>query len=113
MALFFDAEWFDAKLKARGATRQDLANVLKLSSVELAELWKDQRELKSHELLAISQFLNAPPEEIAHRAGISTPVPRAADASAMAERVEELNGRLIKLERMMVELKALLLERKS
>jgi hypothetical protein len=113
MALFFDAEWFDAKLKARGATRQDLVNVLKLSSVELAELWKDQRELKSHEVLAIAQFLDTPPQEIAHRAGISTPVPRVADASAMAERIEELNGRLIKLERMMVELKTLLLERKT
>jgi len=114
MALFFDADWFDAKLKARGATRDDLAKVLRLSLAELGDLWKDQRELKSHEVLAIAQFLDAPPAEIAERAGVSTPVPLApADATATAAKLEELNGRLIKLERMMVELKTLLLERKA
>ena len=114
MALFFDAEWFDAKLKARGATREELARVLRLSLMELGELWKDQRELKSHEVLAVAQFLEAPPAEIANRAGISTPIPQApADSSATSTKLEELNGRLIKLERMMVELKTLLLERKT
>jgi transcriptional regulator with XRE-family HTH domain len=114
MALFFDGDWFDAKLKARGATREELAGVLRLSLNELGELWKDQRELRSHEVLAIAQFLEVAPAEIADRAGISTPVPRAsADAGGTASKLEELNGRLIKLERMMVELKALLLERKA
>ncbi len=114
MALFFDADWFDAKLKARGATRDELARVLRLSLAELGELWKDQRELKSHEVLAMAQFLEVRPAEVADRAGISTPVPQApADAGVTASKLEELNGRLIKLERMMVELKTLLLERKS
>jgi hypothetical protein len=36
-----------------------------------------------------------------------------ADAVETAAKLEELNGRLIKLERMMVELKTLLLERKN
>ena len=113
MALFFDAVWFDAKLRARGATRQELAGNLRLSLVELGDVWKDQRELKSHEVLAIAQFLEVTPAEIADRAGVSTPVPQApADESTTAARLEELNGRLIKLERMMVELKTLLLERK-
>jgi hypothetical protein len=114
MALFFDADWFDAKLKTRGATRADLARVLRLSPVELGELWKDQRELKSHEVLAMAQFLDVTAAEVADRAGISTPVPSVpADSSATSVKLEELNGRLIKLERMMVELKTLLLERKA
>ena len=114
MALFFDAEWFDAKLQARGTTRQALADQLVLTMNELGELWKDQRELKSREVLAIARFLGATPQEIANRAGISTPVPQVpVDAAETAAKLEELNGRLIKLERMMVELKTLLLERKT
>jgi transcriptional regulator with XRE-family HTH domain len=114
MALFFDAEWFDAKLTARGATRQELADHVGLTMDELGELWKDQRELRSHEVLAIARFLGASTEEIANRAGVSTPVPRVpAEAGEAAAKLEELNGRLIRLERMVVELKTLLLERRG
>jgi transcriptional regulator with XRE-family HTH domain len=114
MALFFDAEWFDEKLKQRGTTRQALADQLGITLGELGELWKDQRELKSHEVLAVARLLGSTPQEIADRAGVSTPVPQVpADAVETAAKLEELNGRLIKLERMMVELKTLLLERKS
>ena len=97
----------------RARRNESWAGHLRLSLTELGDVWKDQRELKSHEVLAIAQFLEVTPAEIADRAGVSTPVPLApADASPTAARLEELNGRLIKLERMMVELKALLLERK-
>lgn len=114
MALFFDADWFDSKLLARETTRQELADHLGITMNELGELWKDQRELKSHEVLAVARFLGATPQEIADRAGVSTPVPQVPlDAAETAAKLEELNGRLIKLERMMVELKTLLLERKT
>jgi DNA-binding Xre family transcriptional regulator len=113
MALFFDAEWFDEKLQARETTRQELADHLGITLHELGELWKDQRELKAHEVLAIARFLNCPPQEIADRAGVSTPVPQVpVDAAETAAKLEELNGRLIRLERMMVELKTLIVERK-
>ena len=114
MALFFDADWFDARLLARETTRQELADHLGITMSELGELWKDQRELKSHEVLAVARFLNASPQELADHAGVSTPVPLVpADIVETAAKLEELNGRLIRLERMMVELKALLLERKT
>ena len=114
MALFFDAEWFDGKLKARGTTRQVLADLLGISSGELDELWKDQRELKSHEVTAMARLLGCPVQEIADRAGVSTPIPQVpAEPGETAAKLEELNGRLIRLERMMVELKTLLLERKG
>ena len=114
MALFFDADWFDAKLLASQTTRQDLADHLGMTLGELGELWKDQRELKSHEVLAIARFFGTPVQEIADHAGVSTPVPQVpTEGGGTAEKLEELNGRLIRLERMMVELKTLLLERKS
>ena len=114
MALFFDAEWFDEKLKVRNATRQELADQLGISMHELGELWKDQRELKSHEVLAIARVLGVTPKEVADRAGVSTPIPQAPiDASEIALKLEEMNGRLTKLERMMIELKTLLIESKG
>ena len=113
MALFFDADWFDAKLLAKETNRQELADHLGITMKELGDLWKDQRELKSHEVLAIARFLGSTPQEIADRAGVSTPVPQVpADATEIAAKLEEMNGRLIKLERMMVEIKTLLVERK-
>lgn len=113
MALFFDADWFDAKILARETTRQELADHLGITMNELGELWKDQRELKSHEVLAIARFLGATAQEVADHAGISTPVPQVpADAVETAAKLEELNGRLIRLEKMMIELKMLLLEQK-
>ncbi|MBI1212538.1 MAG: helix-turn-helix domain-containing protein [Alphaproteobacteria bacterium] len=113
MALFFDAAWFDAKLQAQGTTREALAAHLGIAPSALAELWKDQRELKSHEVLAIARFLGATPQEVADHAGVSTPVPKVPTSEGeMAAKLEEINGRLIKLEQMMVEVKALLLERK-
>jgi len=114
MALFFDADWFDGKLQAKETTRQELADHLGITMNELGELWKDQRELKSHEVLAVARFLGATAQEIADHAGVSTPVPQVpADVAEIAAKLEEMNGRLIKLERMMVEIKTLLLERKS
>lgn len=114
MALFFDAEWFDQKLEACNRTRQELAEQLGISPRELGELWKDQRELKSHEVLAIARVLGVTPREVADHAGVSTPVPQVpADAADIAVKLEEMNGRLTKLERMMVELKTLLIESKN
>jgi hypothetical protein len=114
MALFFDAEWFDGKLEARNATRQELADQLGITLHELGELWKDQRELKSHEVLAVARMLGVTPKEVADHAGVSTPTPQVPiDANEIAIKLDEMNGRLTKLERMIVELKTLLIESKT
>jgi transcriptional regulator with XRE-family HTH domain len=107
MALFFDQAWFDAQLKARGATQDDVARLLKLTADEVREMWKDQRELKAGEVLALAKFLNVAPAELATRAGVSTPIPSA--DSSVGERLDEMNERLKRLERMIVELKTLIL----
>lgn len=107
MALFFDQDWFDAQLKAAGASRDDVARVLKLSSAQIAELWKDQRELRAADVTALARLLGQPAAEVAKRAGISTPVPD--EGGDVTERLSEMNERLTRIERMIVELKTLIL----
>ena len=50
MALFFDQEWFDKKLKQAGRTRDDVAAALRLVRAQVDEIWKDQRELTPQEV---------------------------------------------------------------
>jgi transcriptional regulator with XRE-family HTH domain len=107
MALFFDQAWFDARLKELGATRDDIAGLLKLSPAQIAELWKDQRELRAAEVQALANYLKVAVGEVASRAGVSTPVP--SGSGDVEQRLEEMNERLTRIERMIVELKALVL----
>lgn len=112
MALFFDANWFDAKLASAGLSRAQLAVALGLSETQIAEIWKDQRELSAREVATLASLLNAAPEEIAARAGVSTPVPAKSpkDLESFGEALADLAARLERLERAMVEIKSLLLD---
>lgn len=107
MALFFDQTWFEARLKELGASREDLARLLLLTPEQIAEVWKDQRELRACDVAAMAKFLNVASAEVAVRAGVSTPVP--SEPGDVHVRLDEMNDRLRHLERMMVELKTLLL----
>jgi transcriptional regulator with XRE-family HTH domain len=75
MALFFDSDWFDAQLAKAGLTRADAAQALGLNDMQLAELWKDQRELRAQDVRMLAALLAVTPGEVATRAGISTPAP--------------------------------------
>jgi transcriptional regulator with XRE-family HTH domain len=110
MALFFDQEWFDARLKDRGATQSDIAQLLRLSSSEVSDLWKDQRELRAAEVIALAGFLGVSTADIANRAGVSTPTPP--DARSVEEQLHDINDRLARIERMITELKLVVLSRK-
>jgi transcriptional regulator with XRE-family HTH domain len=107
MALFFDQAWFDAQLKAAGATRDDVAKLLKLNHDQVTELWKDQRELRAAEVAALARLFQVSVAEIAKRAGISTPIPN--ESGTVEDRLSEMNERLTRIERMIVELKTLIL----
>jgi transcriptional regulator with XRE-family HTH domain len=109
MALFFDTAWFDAQLAATHLTRSDLARALGLSDGEMAEVWKDQRELSASDVATIAALLAASPKDVARHAGISTPVPNAASAPSLAD----LSARLARVEATLAEIKALLLERRG
>lgn len=111
MALFFDQPWFDACLAATGSTRDDIARLLSISREQVDELWKDQRELSARDVVLLARFLNVEPEIVAHRAGVSTPVPKREQRSedpiqnltarieALEEQLAVLQARLEKLER--------------
>jgi transcriptional regulator with XRE-family HTH domain len=91
MALFFDSQWFEAKLAAVHLSRDDLARALGLSDSEIAELWKDQRELSTQDVALIANLLGVTATEVAYHAGVSTPVPAPAnDLSARLDRIEAL-----------------------
>ena len=81
MALFFDAEWFDARLAARSLSRSDVARVLGIDDADVALVWKDQRELSARDVGVIAALLDATTHEVAAHAGVSTPVPQPAPAA--------------------------------
>jgi transcriptional regulator with XRE-family HTH domain len=101
VALFFDVAWFDAKLAGAGLSRAVVAQALGLSGEQLAEVWKDQRELSAQNVSILALLLGAPAEEIARQAGISTPVPKAESG------LREIEQRLARVEKELAELKAL------
>lgn len=107
MALFFDRGWFDDRMAALGLDLVTIAKVLGLTEFELAEVWKDQRELTARDVSLLSALLAAPTEEIAHHAGVSTPTPRARVS------LDEIDARLSQIERKLDELTALVRDQKA
>jgi transcriptional regulator with XRE-family HTH domain len=101
MALFFDSEWFDARLASVHLSRADLAAALGLNETQIAEVWKDQRELSARDVALIAALLNVPAEDVAKHAGVSTPVPKGDALADIAKRLE-------RVERMLEDIKSLL-----
>ena len=106
MALFFDSAWFDGRLAAAGLTRAALAAALGLSQSEIAEMWKDQRELSPSDVRVIAGLLGESAAEVARHAGVSTPAGNGAT-------LEELSQRLAAVERKLDEIRALLIEART
>jgi uncharacterized protein YceH (UPF0502 family) len=96
MALFFDAEWFDARLAGRGLTRGVLAAAAGLSEADLALVFKDQREVSPGEVAVFAELLGESAGEVASRAGVSTPAP--GQAGGAEARLEALERRVAALE---------------
>lgn len=103
MALFFDASWFDAKLRERDLSRSVLAKVAGLTDADLALVFKDQQELSAGQVSAFAELLGVPAAEIANRAGVSTPTPKAASPD---QRIAALERRVARLEIEIERLKA-------
>jgi uncharacterized protein YceH (UPF0502 family) len=100
VALFFDTEWFDARLGERGLSRRVMAAAAGLSDADLALVFKDQRELSAGEVAAFAELLGVAAGEVAARAGISTPVPgpdAAARIAALEQRVAALEAEVARL----------------
>ena len=106
MALFFDTDWFNARLREFGLKQADISAALDLTPEQVSDLWKDQRELRVADVRALSKLLQVSAEEIATRAGVSTPVPAFEDGQALAKVTERLD----RIERTLSEIKALVLD---
>jgi len=105
MTLFFDQEWFDARMRERGLNRPALAAILGISSDDLDAIWKDQREISPREVTMLAEMLGVTPAEIALHGGVSTPVPKAAsDLSTLSMKLDLLEARVRELEREIAEM---------
>jgi hypothetical protein len=112
MALFFDQDWFDAKLKGLGLTRDDAAAALHLMRTEIDEIWKDQREISAKDVSILSMLLKVPADEIVVRAGVATPAPASGgdgDRSAVLSKLEVIEQRLARMERAIAELQSMMI----
>lgn len=89
MSLFFDAEWFDARLAERGLDRGALAAAAGVERTTLHELFTNERAATPAELRAFAALLGADLIEVSLRAGI---------AARDAEPVEDPNARLDSIE---------------
>lgn len=71
MGIFFDQDWFDARLKAAGLTRGSMAQAAGMTMDEIEMVFSDRRELGAGEVRAIARVLSADPREIASRSGLA------------------------------------------
>ncbi|MBU4435590.1 MAG: DNA-binding protein [Alphaproteobacteria bacterium] len=98
MALFFDRDWYAARLAERGLDRAALAAVAQMDAAALDLAFKDQRELSWREITAFAELLGVTSAEAASRAGVRPP-PDPVDArdrriAALEARVAALEARL-------------------
>lgn len=100
MALFFDQEWFDARLGERGLDRLSLAAMLGLHPAEVEDMWKDQREISAREVLLLAELLGVSAQDIARYGGVTTPNPQdIPDMAGIMARMNALEARIGQLER--------------
>ena len=61
MALFFDAEWFEARLGERRLSHRAMAAAAGIGEAALTLTFKDQRELLAGEVAAFAELLGVEP----------------------------------------------------
>jgi len=70
MALFFDQSWFDERLAKANLAKKDVARALSITEQELADMWKDQREISVSEIKTLALLLAEPEAEVKKRGGL-------------------------------------------
>jgi hypothetical protein len=93
MSLFFDANWFDARLAERWLDRNALAACAGIDAGELDRLFTNERAPSAQELEAFATLLGADLLEVTLRAGVAS---RAASESGetTSARIEDIEARL-------------------
>ena len=104
MSLFFDADWFDAKLAERGLDRAALALAAGLERTDLHCIFTNERAPAAEELSAFATVLGADLVEVTLRSGVAT---RTADpAAGAATRIEDIEARLDAIDNWLKEFEA-------
>jgi hypothetical protein len=92
MSLFFDADWFDARLAHLNLDRAALAESAGMERAELQRLFTNERAATAQELSAFATLLGADIIEVTLHAGIAAREP-AGDGDP-AVRIEDIEARL-------------------
>lgn len=102
MSLFFDADWFDARLAELGLDRGALAVAAGLTREELHLIIINEREPSGAELSAFATVLRVDLVEATLRSGVAArAAPEAEDPDA---RLDDLDARLDRIDRWLEEL---------
>jgi hypothetical protein len=103
MSLFFDADWFDAKLGERGLDRTALAVAAGLDRTELHRIFTNERAPSAEELTSFATVLGADLVEVTLRSGVAT---RADPAAGAEDRIESIEARLDAIDKWLKEFEA-------
>ena len=93
MSLFFDADWFDARLAERWLDRAALAACAGIGADELQLLFTNQRAPAAQELQAFATLLDTNLLEVTLRAGVAVREP-GAEGLETSTRIEDIEARL-------------------
>lgn len=89
MSLFFDAEWFDARLAERGLDRGALAAAAGVGRGDIDNAFTNLRGVSADELRAFADVLQADLVEVTLRSGVAVrEVSPSADPLARIESIE-------------------------
>jgi hypothetical protein len=104
MALFFDADWFDARLEACGTDRIGLAVAAGIDRAELHSIFTNERSPTAEELAEFSRVLGVDLLEITIRSGVAV---RESEPGADAgDRIESIEARLDAIDTWLAEFEA-------
>lgn len=104
MALFFDADWFDRRLAARGIDRIGLAVAIGIERSELHRIFTNERSPAAAELAEFARVLETDLLEITIRSGVA--VRESAPGADPGDRIESIEARLDAIDTWLAEFEA-------
>lgn len=104
MSLFFDADWFDAKLAARRLDRTALAVAVGIDGVELHRVFTNERAPTAEELSTFANVLGADLVEVTLKSGVATRAGAASEDSG--DRIADIEARLDAIDSWLAEFEA-------
>lgn len=105
MSLFFDADWFDAKLAERGLDRAALAIAVGIERGELHAVFTNERAPTQSELETFATVLHVDVVEVMLKSGVATREAPPEDAPP-SDRIESIEARLDAIDTWLAEFEA-------